>query len=217
MAELATLTDGKVHPVDGGIEAVDTLLGDFLDRAVVRVSRPQELAQRMARLTQIIRDIIVEAFDTDEASMNLRDLYEAFEKALIPDLSITDFLDMFAQTLAYGLFAARVNHNKQEPFRRQDAATEIPRTNPFLRRIFTTIAGPELNDEPFAGFVDDLAQLLQQTDMEVVLADFGKRTIRQDPIMHFYETFLTAYDPKVRELPASTIRRSQSYPTSCVQ
>jgi predicted helicase len=49
------------------------------------------------------------------------------------------------------------------------------------------------------GFVDDLAQLLADTDIEAVLADFGKRTARQDPVVHFYETFLAAYDPKLRE------------------
>ena len=35
--------------------------------------------------------------------------------------------------------------------------------------------------------------------MEAVLSDFGRRGARQDPIMHFYETFLAAYDPKLRE------------------
>jgi predicted helicase len=56
-----------------------------------------------------------------------------------------------------------------------------------------------LDDEPFVGFVDDLAQLLADTDIDAVLADFGKRTARQDPVVHFYETFLAAYDPKLRE------------------
>jgi predicted helicase len=107
---------------------------------------------------------------------------------------------MFAQTLAYGLFASRQRHHGAAPFRRQDAAYDIPKTNPFLRKLFSSIVGPDLDDEPFVGFVDDLAQLLAQTDMDAVLADFGRRTRREDPIVHFYETFLTAYDPKLREL-----------------
>ena len=61
------------------------------------------------------------------------------------------------------------------------------------------VAGPDLSNEPFASFVDDLAQLLGTADLEAVLADFGKRGVRQDPIMHFYETFLAAYDPAERE------------------
>ena len=61
---------------------------------------------------------------------------------LLPEVTGAEFADMFAQTLAYGLFAARYNHRGTKPFNRNDAAKEIPRTNPFLRRLFGTIAGP---------------------------------------------------------------------------
>ena len=105
---------------------------------------------------------------------------------------------MFAQTLAYGLFAARVNH-RVGPFRRQNAAHQIPPTNPFLQQLFSMVTGPALDDEPFVSFVDDLTQLLGSADMEAILSDFGKRAARQDPIMHFYETFLAAYDPSLRD------------------
>ncbi len=130
----------------------------------------------------------------------LTGLYDSFKQVLIPDLSESDFADMFAQTLAYGLFAARSRHTGAEPFRREHAAREIPKTNPFLRKLFDTITGVALDDEPFAGFVDDLTQLLARADMEAILADFGRRTRQDDPIIHFYETFLQAYDPKLREL-----------------
>ncbi len=159
--------------------------------------------RQTARLAHLIRDMIVTAFGQKSASATLRDLHGAFEKALIPDLPIAQFADMFAQTLAYGLFAARCNHRGPAgSFRRLGAAQEIPKTNPFLRQLFETITGTALDEEPFAGFVDDLAQLLADTVIEGpdgVLADFGKRTARQDPVVHFYETFLAAYDPKLRE------------------
>src|SRR6185437_12668156 len=73
-------------------------------------------------------------------------------------------------------------------------------TNPFLRRLFGTITGNALDQENFIRIVDDLAQLLAVADMQEVLRDFGKRTRQEDPIVHFYETFLAAYDPKLREL-----------------
>ena len=107
---------------------------------------------------------------------------------------------MFAQTLAYGLFAARVNHDPTEgKFQRRDAAREIPSTNPFLRNLFQQITGLSLEDEPFVGFVDDLVQLLDECDMESILKDFGRKVAREDPVVHFYETFLAAYDPELRE------------------
>ena len=191
---------GRLLPVKGGAEEVAALLRDFLAHQAEPIQRPRELAQRMARLTHLIRDIVVRAFDTKAASATLCDLRQAFAEVLIPDLSVSDFADMFAQTLAYGLFAARCNHRSLAPFRRQNAAREIPKTNPFLRKLFTTITGPELEDEPFAGIVDDLAQLLADTDMESVLADFGQQTRREDPIVHFYETFLKQYNPKERKI-----------------
>jgi len=94
-------------------------------------------------------------------------------------LPIPQFADMFAQTLAYGLFAARCNHHGPKgSFRRLGAASEIPKTNPFLRQLFETITGTALDEEPFVGFVDDLAQLLADTDIEAVLAGFGRRSAR---------------------------------------
>jgi hypothetical protein len=64
--------------------------------------------------------------------------------------------------------------------------------------MFGHIAGPDL-DERVVWVVDDLADLLDRADMNAILADFGKRTRQEDPVVHFYETFLAAYDPKMRE------------------
>ena len=203
-ARLARVSQGgKLAPERDGAKVVADLLSAFLSQQAEPIRDPKMLALRMARLTHFIRDMIVTAFENQSASATLLDLHEAFEKALIPDLPIPQFADMFSQTLAYGLFAARCNHHGQiGSFKRRGAASEIPKTNPFLRQLFETITGNALDDEPFAGFVDDLAQLLADTQMEGpdgVLADFGKRTARQDPVVHFYETFLASYDPKLRE------------------
>jgi predicted helicase len=192
---------GKLTAEKDGATAVSHLLSAFLSQEIQPINDPKALALRMAQPTHFIRDMIVTAFGKDSASATLRDLHGAFEKALIPELPIPQFADMFAQTLAYGLFAARVNHHgPRGSFKRLGAASEIPKTNPFLRKLFETITGADLDEEPYAGFVDDLAQLLADTDIGAVLADFGKRTARQDPVVHFYETFLAAYDPKMREM-----------------
>jgi len=198
---LATPTAKKtLLSVPDGETTVAHLLTDFLSHKTEPIKSPRDLAERMARLTYMIRDIIVRAFEAKEESNLLRDARDGFSDVLIPSLSVSEFADMFAQTLAYGLFAARINHKGATPFQRRDAAYEIPKTNPFLRAFFDRITGPDLDDEPFVGFVDDLAHVLAETDMATVLADFGKSTRRDDPIVHFYETFLAAYDPKLREM-----------------
>ncbi len=193
----------KLRRHKDGPAAVMELLRGFLEHEPTPIGSPQELAQRLARLTHMIRDIIIEAIESGHASNTLRDLRKAFAQTLIPDLDqpekIPDFADMYAQTIAYGLFAARCNHRGPRPFQRVGAAAEIPKTNPFLRRLFETITGADLDEEPYAGFVDDVAALLAHADMGAVLLHFGKRTRRQDPVVHFYETFLAAYDPKLRE------------------
>ncbi|HEX5548210.1 MAG TPA: hypothetical protein VFX24_12425, partial [Ktedonobacterales bacterium] len=198
---LAEVKNGHVVADHEGMKKAEDLLVSFLGQSPELIRSPRDLAQRMARLTHMIRDLAMESFARKSASDMLIGLYDSFKQVLIPDLAEPDFADMFAQTLAYGLFAARSRHNGASgPFRREDAAREIPKTNPFLRRLFAAITGPDLDDEPFAGFVDDLTQLLARADMEAILADFGHRTRQEDPIVHFYETFLTAYDPKLREL-----------------
>ena len=186
-----------------GIGETVQLLRLFLESRPQPITTPKDLSERTAKLAHIIRDTIVEAFEKDKASSDLKDLREAFSQVLIPDLNkpekVTEFADMYAQTIVYGLFAARCNHKGPESFQRLGSAREIPKTNPFLKKLFETITGSSLDEEPYVDFVDDLVQILANTDMEKVLEDFGKRTRQEDPIVHFYETFLAAYDPKTRE------------------
>lgn len=193
---------GKLTPEKNGAQQVEQLLRDFLAQEAAPIATPRELAVRMARLTHMVRDLIVEAFDRDKASDLLRGWREAFARVLIADLDqpekTGEFADMLAQTLAYGLFSARVM-DASPGFTRQEAQHLIPKTNPFLRDFFYQVSGPQMDDEPFAGFVADLVTLLGHADMNSILAEFGKRTSQEDPVMHFYETFLAEYDPKLRE------------------
>jgi len=186
------------------------LLHGFLTRRPVDIASAEELARRLANLTHLIRDIITRAFLAGVASRQLRDWRDAFAATLLPELApqgdakkeaqaASEFADMFAQTLAYGLFSARASSGGVK-FTREKAQKLIPRTNPFLRTFFEQITGAALDDEPFAGFVEDLIQTLDHADMARVMEDFGKHGRRRDPVVHFYETFLQAYDPKLREL-----------------
>ncbi|MEO7018722.1 MAG: N-6 DNA methylase, partial [Ktedonobacteraceae bacterium] len=200
-ARLATTQPGGKLAFDPvGAAKVSDLLKSFLEHQAIAISKPEDLAQRMARSTHMIRDVIVQAFKEHEASKTMRGQMLAFEKTLMPGITSEQFADMFAQTIAYGLFAARYNHTASHPFTRYDASREIPKTNPFLRKLFEIMNSSDLDEEPFVGFVDELAQVLDATHMDDVLAKFGKRTRQEDPLIHFYETFLSQYDPKLREL-----------------
>ncbi len=188
----------KLKLEENGVENVTRLLTQFLTVNAPTVNSPKELAKRMASIAQLIRDAIQQAFvDTDEGG-TLKSQLESFRKVLLADLTQAQFADMYAQTICYGMFAARCNTKDISRFSRRDAPYELPKTNPFLRDMFGHIAGPNL-DERIAWAVDDLAELLKRTEMEQILKDFGKRTRQEDPVVHFYETFLAEYDSKMRE------------------
>ena len=199
-ARLGTLTaESKIKRDSAGIQAVAELLSNFLAHKAETVGTPRELAVRMARQAHLVRNLIINAFEKEPEGGSLHSQLAAFRDNLIPDLSADYFADMYAQTIAYGLFAARCTNSSGKDFTRRDAAYLLPKTNPFLRKLFNQIAGPDLDDR-IAWLVDDLAQLLAQADIEAVLKDFGKRAAKEDPVVHFYETFLKEYDPKIREM-----------------
>jgi predicted helicase len=167
------------------------------------ITSAEDLAKRMAFLTRYIRDAIVADYAAGAPSNKVREWRKRLAKDLITDLEqpqkTEEFADMFAQTLAYGLFSARTMDTTPESFTREEAQSLIPATNPFLQEFFYEITGPSLRNETFAPFVDDLVALLAFTKMDMVLEDFGKGREGHDPVIHFYETFLAAYDPKLRE------------------
>jgi predicted helicase len=192
-------TKGKLVLEPGGLENTDSLLQAFIVTQAPTVSSPRELATRMAAIAQLIRHAIRQAFESEVGGGSLHAQMQSFREVLLPDLTYEQFADMYAQTICYGLFAARCNAPAETHFTREHAAYDIPKTNPFLRKMFGHIAGPDL-DERIVWAVDDLAELLNRADMAAILQDFGKRTRQEDPVVHFYETFLAEYDPKMREL-----------------
>ncbi|OBQ37723.1 MAG: DNA methyltransferase, partial [Aphanizomenon flos-aquae WA102] len=198
-ASLGTIDKNKKIKIDKeGIQAVDQILRQFLLAKVPQITTPKYLAKCMADLAQLMRDAIKTALNDVDKGGTLREQLESFQRVLIKDLTVEQFADMYAQTICYGLFAARCNTDNPQTFSRETAAFKLPKTNPFLRSIFGQIAGPDLDDR-ISWAVDNLANILQQTEMAEILKDFGKRTRREDPVVHFYETFLAEYDPKMRE------------------
>jgi N-6 DNA Methylase len=189
---------GKLRFEKDGEKQVLELLNAFLNVSVPTVQSAKELAVRMAALAGLIRDTIRKPLSDEAETGSLHQQMQGFREVLIHDLTEDQFADMYAQTICYGLFAARCNKKGSDHFTREHAAYDLPKTNPFLRKMFNHIAGPELDDR-IAWAVDDLAELLHHTRISDILADFGKRTRREDPVVHFYETFLAAYDPKMRE------------------
>ena len=191
--------NGKVRWDEAAASEVLQLLAQFIQADMPIKATPSDLATRMAGMGRLIRDVIVETFKAEGARGELHSQLKAFRDILMGDtLTEAQFADMYAQTLCYGLFAARCTLPAGSGFTRQSAAHQLPKTNPFLRKLFGQIAGPDLDDR-IAWAVDQLAELLARADMAAILEVFGRATRQEDPVVHFYETFLAAYDPAMRE------------------
>jgi len=197
---------GKIAPMSDGEQKLSQLFQAFLSEPALTVATAKDLATSMAHMTRIVRAQIVDSFkmEAEEAELHLggpwlHNWLAAFRETLIPDLDEKQFADMFAQTLAYGLFAARIHTLPNKVFTREMAAYNLPKTNPFLRKLFAEIAGIDMPDS-ISWAVDDIVELLNHANMAEILKDFGKGKGKEDPVVHFYETFLAAYDPKMRKV-----------------
>ena len=196
--KIARLRAGKIIREPKGYADLTEMLQRFCQQSVQPVNSAQELAQRLARNAQLIAHFIEKDLNSDSPTSNLQNQMTAFQRTLLPGLNIASFADMYAQTLAYGLFASRVHYlGDPKRFSLRNAADDIPRSNPFLRELFHHSRfdlGRRLS-----WLTESLVEVLRHTDMDSILAQFGRRSGQSDPVVHFYETFLAAYNPSLRE------------------
>lgn len=180
-------------------EALENLLRDFIAQRPQTITSPRVLAEMMAGKAVLIKDVLRQALEADaERQTPLAGQYQAFSEHLIHNITIEEFADLYAETIAYGMFAARLHDVSTDNFSRQEALELLPKSNPFLRSLFGYIAGPDL-DERIRWIIDDLADVFQAANVNKLMQGFGKLTGQSDPFLHFYETFLAAYNPAKRK------------------
>ncbi len=208
---IATLTaDCKAKPIELNFGQFQEMIKAFAEHQGVTITSATQLAQLMARKAWLMCDVMEQALTEDlrraeqaeqQGQMYTSDLLQqlaSFRSLLIEDMPPRDFSDVYAQTVTYGLFAARFNDPSLENFSRQEAAELIPRTNPFLRRLFGHIAGPDV-DPRILWVLDELVEIFKSCDLKKILGDFDRADWSDDPIIHFYEDFLAIYDRQLRK------------------
>ncbi len=209
--EFRLYTDGTLRAkasLSGPEAECETLLNRFFSATPVPLATPAALANYLARRTRELQTQIAAALK-DEAS-DIYQIFSAFQKLLLATLTPADFADMSAQTLAYGLFAARCTLPTATHFSRITAAAALPKSNPFLQSLFHQVAQPRLHNN-ITWILDDIARLLGNVSTEMLRTAFDVQThasyeganppssersllLDADPVIHFYETFLAAYD-----------------------
>lgn len=187
------------------------------------ITTAKELAQELARVSRQIEQAIPSVYEAEAVDGYLHGLLQSFQRELLPTLKLKadnekdySFADIYAQTIAYGLFTARVfsytiderkrqdeNNpaHKETDFNREDAWELLPETNPFLRRLFRDVSqqpiealGIDLGDA-----ISEVFSILRAAKMDAILADFRAKMNREDIVIRFYEDFLAAYKPQMRE------------------
>lgn len=189
---------GKIQPRPENFEKLKILLEEFGAFKGQTIRSAEKLAIMMARKARLMREVFHEALKREEPS-TLKDQCKAFKDILMHDLDEQQFADIYAQTLTYGLFTARLHDPTLEDFSRAEAQNLIPKSNPFLQQLFHYVTGPNL-DKRVVWIVDDLCNLFQATNVRRIFEDYGKNTRQTDPVLHFYETFLGTYDKTMREI-----------------
>jgi len=171
------------------------LFDKFFSFSIPEVYDAKSLAKELAKRTRFLREIIANELKENNSN-ELIAFYDAFKKYLISDLTEEDFANLYSQTITYGLFTARTRSNNI--FNRKLAHDNIPHTIGILRDVFKFIS---LGDMPkqMEWILDDISEVLAVTDVYKILDQYFHEHKGNDPIVHFYETFLSEYDPETRE------------------
>lgn len=198
---IGEITNKGIKPLPDNFKSFEDFIKDFCTHVGQTIKSSKKLAEMMAGKARLLSEVIEKALTSDEENhenSTLKDQMTAFKQILIHDITPKGFADVYAQTITYGMFAARLHDPTLPTFSRQEAFELIPKSNPFLKKLFGYIAGLEL-DERIKWIVDDLVQIFLACNVEDMLKNYGKSTKMEDPIIHFYEDFLSEYDPKLRK------------------
>ena len=186
------------HPILHNEERFKAILERFFSTIIPKVYASKQLAQLLAHKTHVVRNLILEEINLkDDITTSTEELFITFQKTLRPNMPINEFADMYAQTVMFGLFVSRINSENSE-FSRRSAYDFIPQTVPLLKRLFWIISGQDV-PQHIRWQVDEIAEILANTNIQKIKDNFFAEGKGRDPIIHFYETFLAEYDPKERE------------------
>jgi predicted helicase len=174
------------------------LLEKFFSFSLPKVYDAETLAIELAKRTRFLKDEVISQELQEEEKTGkgfIIGFYEAFKKYLITGLSKEEFADLYSQTITYGLFAARTR--TENGFNRKLAYDRIPKTIGILRDVFKFISLGDLSQQ-MEWIIDDISEVLAVTDVKNILHQYFHEGKGKDPVVHFYETFLSEYDPETK-------------------
>jgi predicted helicase len=198
---IAKIENNSIIPIPESFNQFTELIKNFALTVSQTIKSPTSLARMMAGKAKLMADVIEKSLNLDDQEgkrSQIKSQMLSFQQMLIHDIDNKAFADIYSQTIAYGMFAARYHDPTLPTFSRMEAAELIPKSNPFLRKLFQDIAGFDL-DTRLTWIVDELVIIFLASDVALIMRNFGKSTKQEDPVVHFYETFLGEYNPALRK------------------
>ncbi|MGL2788880.1 type ISP restriction/modification enzyme [Helicobacter pylori] len=166
------------------------LFKSFFNHEAVPITNAKDFATHLSAPTKYLKDALI-AYQKDE---QVSSIFNNFKEYLYEELSFEDFSDALAQTLTYSLFLAKLNH----PFEKinlDNVRSSIPKNFAVIREMADFLKKLDAIKE-IQWLLNEILSLINHVDMDSILKDLNDD---KDPYLHFYETFLSAYDPKLRE------------------
>ncbi|GAA8114929.1 DNA methyltransferase [Helicobacter pylori] len=166
------------------------LFKSFFNHEAAPITNAKDFATHLSPRTRYLKNALIKYQEKTQVSS----IFKNFKAYLYEELSFEDFSDALAQTLTYSLFLAKLNH----PFEKIDldnVRSSIPKNFAVIREMADFLKKlDEIKDIQW--LLNEILSSINHVDMDSILKDLNDD---KDPYLHFYETFLSAYDPKLRE------------------
>ena len=138
--KIGSVSGNKLKITPNAEKEFQSFFEKFLDDNVTLITSPEDLALKLADKTKDIREKVKEELKNhaEDPSGPLDEMMEEFQKVLLKDLDGDRFSDMLAQTLTYGLFAARTHHHNSDSkneFSRLTAGQILPPQGHLMKKF----------------------------------------------------------------------------------
>jgi len=190
-------------------EKVEKLLTNFFSQAPQQIANPKDLAIALAIRSKNLKDYLSDSLtkqNDENKQAVLLGLYKSFKKSIFNELSVSEFSDAFAQMLVYGLFLAKLNADTKT-VSLENAKKYIPTSFQLIKELVGFLDELENNDyKETKWIIDETISIMNNLNLFEIKRQlsFSKKikdneNIETDPYIYFYETFLSAYDSKLRK------------------
>ncbi|EIX1439385.1 DNA methyltransferase [Campylobacter jejuni] len=194
--------------LDTKTQELNELFSIFFSKIPNPINSALDFANHLSLRTRILKDELL----LSSKNETLLSLFNTFKETLYKELSYEEFRDSFAQTLTYSLFLAKLNNDTAKEIDLNNAKKFIPKSFPLIRSMSGFLDDSFENLENIKWLLEEIINIINHIDITSIIKElnktgekdlFNRPTIlstHKDPYLHFYETFLASYDPKLREV-----------------